>query len=119
MKKRKKNKNFPVLVLGAGGLLLIVAAVMLGLQNGSSQETSVEPVVSSGHEEETYPEIPRVSLDDAQAALDAGTAVAVDVRSAEAYQDRHIAGAINIPLAELGSRLGELETAQWIITYCT
>ena len=117
--KKRKAKKIPVLLLAGGGLLLIVAAVLLSLQNGSIQATPSESAVSSGHEEETYPEIERVSLDETKAAMDAGTAVVVDVRSAEAYQGGHIAGAINIPLGELESRLGELDKAQWIITYCT
>ena len=117
--KKRKAKKFPVLLLAGGGLLLIVAAVMLGLQNGSSQATPAEPAVSNGHDEETYPEIERVSLEDAKAALDAGTAVFVDVRGADAYNMSHIPGSLSIPLAELESRLGELGPNQWIITYCT
>lgn len=62
------------------------------------------------------PDTCRVPLDEAKTALDSGSAILVDVRSAEAYRDSHIAGAINIPLAELESRLGELDKAQWIIT---
>ena len=119
MKKRKTQKNFPVLFLVAGGLLLIIAAVMLNSQNGGTQATPSEPVVSSGHDEETYPEIERVSLEDAKAALDAGTAVFVDVRGVEAYNMSHIPGSLSIPLAELESRLTELDQNQWIITYCT
>ena len=115
MKKRKTNKSpIPVYFAIGGGLLLIVAAILLATQNSAAVPT---PVTS--HEEETYPEISRVSLDETKATMDAGTAIVVDVRSAEAYQGGHIAGAINIPLGELESRLGELDKAQWIITYCT
>ena len=117
--KKRKTKKFPVLLLAGGGLLLIVAAVMLGMQNGTSQATPSEPAVSSGQEEETYPEIERVSLEDAKAAFDAGTAVFVDVRGVDAYNLSHIPGSLSIPLAELKSRLGELDPNQWIITYCT
>ncbi len=115
MKKRKPNKSpMPVYFAIGGGLLLIVAAILFANQNPPASPT---PAIS--HEEETYPEILRVSLDDTKAALEAGTAVIVDVRSAEAYQGGHIAGAINIPLGELDTRLGELDKTQWIITYCT
>jgi len=117
--KRSKTKKFPVLLLAGGGLLLIMTAVMLGLQNGSSQATPSEPAISSGHDEETYPEIERVSVEDAKAALDAGTAVFVDVRGVDAYNMSHIPGSLSIPLAELESRLTELDPNQWIITYCT
>jgi len=114
MPKRKQNSSIPIFLAIGGGVLLIVAAILLATQNAPATPTPAAPF-----EEETYPEIPRVSLEDAKAALDAGSAIFVDVRSAEAYQGGHIAGAINIPLAELEARLGELDQAQWIITYCT
>ena len=114
MSPRKKNNYIPLLILLSGGLLLIIAALMLANQNPPAAPT---PAISS--EEEIYPEIQRVSIDETKAALDAGSALVVDVRSAEAYQGSHISGAINIPLEELESRLGELDQADWIITYCT
>jgi len=119
MRKRKEQKqqNFPVLILVIGGILLVLASVLL-LQNQTGQPTSQAPV-SSGHEEETYPEIERVSLEDAKAAFDAGTAVFVDVRGDQAYAAAHIAGSISLPLVETESRLDELDPNQWIITYCT
>lgn len=117
MKKRKPQK-FPVLILVIGGLLLIVAAALLLTQNKTDQAIPIS-LVSSGHDEETYPEIERVSLSDAKAALDAGSAIFVDVRSADAYAVNHIPGALNLPLGELESRLGELDPNQWILTYCT
>ena len=117
--KKRKAKKFPVLLLAGGGFLLIVAAVMLGLQSGTNEANPSVPAASSGHDEETYPEIERVSLEDAKAALDAGTAVFVDVRGVDAYDMSHIPGSLSIPLAELESRLAELDPNQWIITYCT
>lgn len=116
MKKRKSpHSPIPLFLAIGGGLLLIAAAFLLANQNSAPAPT---PIAAS-HEEETYPDIPRVSLDEVKAAIDTGTAIVVDVRSAEAYAGGHIAGAINIPLAELETRLGELDPNQWIITYCT
>ena len=65
--------------------------------------------------------VPRVSLEQALAALNSGAAIFVDVRSAEAYQAKHIKGAISIPLGEIESNPTglNLEKDQWIITYCT
>ena len=114
MPKRKQNSSVPIFLAIGGGLLLIAAAILLATQNAPTAPTSAAPF-----EEETYPEIPRVSLDEAKAALDSGSAIIVDVRSAEAYQASRIKGAINIPLADLETRLGELDPNQWIITYCT
>ncbi len=114
MPKRKQNSSIPIFLAIGGGVLLIVAAFLLATQNAPATPTS-----AGSFEEETYPEIQRISLDEAKAALDSGSAIFVDVRSAEAYQGSHIANSINIPLGELELRLGELDKAQWIITYCT
>ena len=114
MSPRKKTNSIPLLILLGGGLLLIIAALMLANQNPPAAPTP-DTVV----EEEIYPEIRRVSIDETKAALDAGSALVVDVRSVEAYQGSHISGAINIPLEELEARLGELDQTEWIITYCT
>lgn len=115
MKKRNSQKS-PILFLIAGGLLLLLAAFLLMTQNGSGQPTST---ASSAHDEETYPEIPRVSLEEAKAAFDTGTAVFVDVRGADVYAMSRIPGSLSIPLADLETRLTELDPNQWIITYCT
>lgn len=42
----------------------------------------------------------------------------VDVLPREEYDDLHIAGAISIPLKELGARAAELDRARPVITYC-
>ena len=114
MSQKKKNNLIPLVALVGGGLLLIVAAFMLASQNSTAITTQNTTLV-----EEVYPEIERVSIDEAKAALDSNSAIFVDVRSTEAYQASHISGAINIPSEELEARLGELDKAQWIITYCT
>jgi len=121
MKKRKKTEKvtrIPILLVVVGGLLLVLAAALMFTQNGPGS-TPQPPQAAAGHEEETYPEIPRVSLEEAKAALDAGTAVFVDVRAVEAYAASHIPSAINVPPAEVEVRVGELDPNQWIITYCT
>jgi Rhodanese-like domain len=65
--------------------------------------------------------VPRVSLKEAFAAWTNGAALFVDVRGPGAYDIKHIAGAINIPLGaiETDPTHLNLDKAQWIITYCT
>ena len=69
----------------------------------------------------TEAEVPRVSLEEAKAALDSGAAILVDVRSPDAFDASHIAGAISVPLGAIERELTEvpLNKDQWIITYCT
>lgn len=66
-------------------------------------------------------DVPRISVSEAKAALDSGTAVIVDVRSADAYANGHAAGAVSIPLINFENNIGSLSLKkdQWIITYCT
>lgn len=120
MKKQKKQEkqSLPFLFLAVGGLLLVVVAFMLSSQVGTRQPAALTSV-SGGHEEETYSEIERVSVVEAKAAFDSGTAVFVDVRGDQAYAAAHITGSVTLPLGEIETRLGELDSDQWIITYCT
>ncbi|MGD8403825.1 MAG: rhodanese-like domain-containing protein [Anaerolineales bacterium] len=64
-------------------------------------------------------EIQRITLEESKVAFDNGEAIFVDVRSAGSFTAGHIPGALSIPLAELPTRIEELDPNQWIITYCT
>jgi 3-mercaptopyruvate sulfurtransferase SseA len=95
------------------GLVLIFAAVLFGRALRAPSEATAAPTPASPAG------MPRVSLADAKAAYDDGTAVFLDVRFADDYAASHIPGALSIPLADLESRLSELNPTDWIITYCT
>ena len=112
-KRKNTNPPFPIFLFVGGGIALIAAAFLLFSQNNNDapQATIVEEI--------PYPEITRVSLDEAKSALDSGSAILIDVRSAEAYAAQHVAGAINIPAAEIQNRISELDPNEWIIPYCT
>jgi len=66
-----------------------------------------------------YPEIARVNLEGARAALEAGNAVLVDTRSAASFAQSHAVGAINLPVNEMEALYTQLDPDQWIIPYCT
>ena len=63
--------------------------------------------------------VPRVEAEAAKEAYEDGSGVFLDVRSEGAFEAGHIPGALNIPLAEIETRLSELDSQAWIITYCT
>ena len=83
----------------------------------------IEPAFTPSQEDlpQTEADVPRVTVEEAKAALDSGAALIVDVRSAEAYDASHIPGAINILLGEFETNPTglQLDKDQWIITYCT
>jgi hypothetical protein len=105
----KRKSLFPLFLLGGGVLLLLAGLVSVFFNQkpeaiGAATPASVE-------------QVQRVSLEDARAALDSGTAVFLDVRSRESYAAAHIPGAVLIPLNELPTRMGELNQGSWIIPY--
>jgi 3-mercaptopyruvate sulfurtransferase SseA len=69
----------------------------------------------------TENDVTRVTLEDAKAAFDSGTAIFVDVRSWDSYKAGHIPDAVFIQLQEFetGPTKLKLPKDQWIITYCT
>lgn len=62
-------------------------------------------------------EAPHVTGREAR-ALVADGAVLVDVRSSFEYAASHLDGAINIPVDELASRVGELDSSHPVVVYC-
>ncbi len=109
---------------GTKKILLIAAMFLLAISACAApqpqNEFAAQPVVAVVIPQ-TEDAVPRISVEDAKAALDSGQAVIVDVRSAEAYAASHAQGAISIPLDEFENNIGNLtlEKDQWIITYCT
>ena len=116
--KRRRNV-FPAVLLVIGGFLILGAGLWYGWVVFNQPGAGRQPAAVSAAAEESYPDVPRVSLADAKAAYDTGGAVFLDVRDAAEYAGGHIPGAISIPLSELPSRLGELDPQTWYITYCT
>ena len=95
------------------GIVLLACAALAC--NVSPPQPQNLPIVNS------QDEVPRISVEDAKAALDSGQAVIVDVRSAQSYAASHVAGAVSIPLTNIDSEVNNLplDKDRWIITYCT
>lgn len=108
---------WPLVMIFIGMLLILGASVWFVSAGGLA--SPAEPARAVTITEDVYANIPRVSLGDALAAYQTGTAVFVDVRDSESYTQSHIRGAMSIPLAELPDRLSELKASDWIIPYCT
>ena len=111
-----KNRSLSAIALMALGLLLIAGVIVIIFY---IPQGSTGPANGNLPTEETFPEIQRVSLADAKAAYDLKSAVFVDARDGVSYQAQHIPGAVSIPVQDLPSRLKELDSSRWIITYCT
>ena len=112
------NRIFRVVLIS---VFLITACSGQTTTPASAVTQIVDPGFTPSGRPLTEAEVPRVSVEVARTALEGGSAVIVDVRSPEAFEDGHIAGAINIPLGEIENnpRGLVLDKEQWIITYCT
>ena len=125
-----RNKIFSIPLAIVGLMLALLACNATLPQIGPTQApvptTIVEltSVVKPGNQSglpQTEADLPRISVEEAKAALDSGKAIIVDVRGADIYAAGHAAGAISIPLSEIEANpagIG-LDKEQWIITYCT
>lgn len=99
-------------ILVSGGVLLILAGLAWVFL---SQKTAPVGIPTPA----TAEQVERVSLMDAKAAFDAGSAVFLDVRDDSSYAISHIPGAVLIPITDLPTRVAELNPSTWIIPYCT
>ncbi len=90
-----------------------------------SQQAEATPTAISIDTEAQIPlteaDVPRINVKEAKAAMDAGQAILIDVRSVDAYAESHAQGAISIPLEKFEFNIANLslKKSQWIITYCT
>ena len=110
-------------LIGLIGLLVIgVALIAVAQLTPNEFPLGLTPIPTSLNGDQSdlpYPDVPRIKVEDARAAVDHQQAILVDARSAAQYAQSHIAGAKSIPVDELESRLNELNKDQLIITYCT
>ena len=59
-----------------------------------------------------------VDNDELARRVRAGAVTLIDVRPREEYVAAHIPGAISLPLADLGKRVGELQKRRDVVAYC-
>lgn len=113
-KARRSPAWLPIIVIVGGALILV------GLLLNQAGPPTVADVPD---EHDTaglpYPDVPRIPVAEARERFDNGTAVIVDVRSAQQYAEAHVPDALSIPLDEIQSRYQEMPADAEIITYCT
>ena len=116
---KKVNRQSLVSIL----IMVLGAVIILGsyfwFQRAAQQEEVETAEVVEGVGEIPYPDIERVSVADAKAAFDLGTAVFIDVRDEYSFQQGHIPNARSIPVDTILEDSGQLDPSQWYILYCT
>jgi len=117
--KFKRNSLLPLLMMVIGGVLILGSLAWFGYADQSPTPEASATATQASVEIVPYAQIKRVSLADAKAAYDLGSAVFLDVRGEPYYSQGHIAGALSVTEDEFTERLGDLDRGMWIITYCT
>lgn len=64
-------------------------------------------------------DVPRIPVQEAKKDYDAGVAFIIDSRDANAYNQEHIKGAINIPSGAADSDYSQVPRDKKIIVYCS
>ena len=121
-------------------LIFVVALVVLGVagyffgsrMGGGSEQTAAAtsvpglPADLGANPQVTQPtappatdNAPRIAMEEFKKMFDdKADMVVVDVRTPDQYAAGHIAGAVNIPEAEVTARLAELPQGKHIVLYC-
>lgn len=105
---------------GFGRYLPALAAALLlaALVAGCGARSTPTPT-ADGEPGIPFPEVPRISVEEAAALQAAGAALFVDVRGAQYYAEGHIAGSVSLPLASIESEGKSLPKSPLVITVCT
>ncbi|HET7037845.1 MAG TPA: rhodanese-like domain-containing protein [Thermomicrobiaceae bacterium] len=64
------------------------------------------------------PEVPEISVQEAEQRARSGQAVIVDVREPEELEEASVPGALHIPLGQLAQRAGELPQDRELLLFC-
>lgn len=108
----------PLILIAAGTVLILIVLILL-LFKSQASDTQAKAFQPTAAIDIPYPEITRINLNDALAAYQADNATFIDVRSAEAFTQSHIAGAINFPIEQMELTVPQLDRNTLLIPYCT
>jgi hypothetical protein len=120
VKKRTqpRSKLVPFLLM-ALGLVMVIGAMAFALNLPSTPATPTASTSSNTGAMIPFSSVPRISLADAKAAHELGSAIFMDVRGEPWYSNGHIQGAVSVPENEVEAFLDQFSPQDWIITYCT
>ncbi len=128
-----RNKNFMMISLS----LILSLTFLLGCQDNTTVANLTKPAATPAAAKpsatpdtekpagdaknyKSAAEVPRISVEEAKKAFDAGTAVFVDSRPEPAYKDEHIRGAISIPSgANAHEKFSSIPKGKKVIVYCS
>ena len=122
-KKKQGTDLASILIPVVVGVVVLAIIVVAIISMENRRPAAIAAPVTTAQPQPTqsipYPDVPRISLDEARRKLDSGEAILVDVRTKESYDSSHAQGALSIPETEVDSRLNEIPHDGDVILYCT
>jgi hypothetical protein len=128
--KKKPDVINIVLMIGLGAVIigLVAWAATRSTPQSASETASAPPpvaevpppvVAQDGHDHEALDAIARITVDELQKEIAAGTAVVIDVRDQPAFIAGHIPGALQIPLSFVQGEVPYFPRDKRLVAYCT
>ena len=121
-RRRKASAGSLWIPIVVGLILVAVVAGLIVSIESRGPDAAALPNATAGPQPTSqlpYPDVPRITVEDAAARLEAGEAVLIDVRSQESFNSLHATGAISLPEDQVPDSLDELPRDKDIILYCT
>jgi len=115
---RKFWFNSTLAAAAAAGALLLGACKAQDGADSAQQAATAGQSAKKGAAAQPSDGVRRVGPAELQKMIEAGEAVAVDVRSKGSYDQGHIKGSLSIPREELPTRLSELPKDKLAVFYC-
>lgn len=126
-----KKLNLALTAMLFCAAVVILTACKAGDQAGSGRVTNTaqgnvqqqQGATANSQQQQASASVPddgvaRITVEEAQKAVEEGKAVIVDVRAPTEYERSHIKGALSLPRGVIKERAGELPKDKLIITYC-
>ncbi len=100
--------------------IILAAIAILGACNAVDHVANSNTKPSPQGAETVYADgARRVTTDELEAMMKDGTALVIDVRNQDAYDQGHIPGARLIPAGEILNHIKDLPRDKTIVTYCS
>lgn len=101
-------------LLACGG-----ASVANKANNAANVATATPQAAQPANTSGDHDDAPRISLAEAKAMFDNGSAYFIDVRDKESYDAAHIKGAVLVGPAEIAGKADTFPKGKKIIAYCS
>ena len=113
------KRSIPLLIALAAFLAAACTQETGNTQVANTAPPEATPAANRPEPPMPFPDVSRISLEEAKAHHDAGTAVFIDTHSPSVFAEEHIAGAMNLPVTEGVPDINKIPKGKKIIVYCS